>query len=60
VEKSARVFANFEDADVRSDAPLTLEEPLNIVTELRDRGRPEQILARVTAHYGGKVQARRY
>jgi hypothetical protein len=54
VEKTARVFASFEDADradANYDAALSPEERLNIVIELRDRLHPdaaEQRLARVS------------
>jgi hypothetical protein len=54
VEKTARVFANFEDADeadARYDAAMSSEERLNILIELRDRRHPdaaEQRLARVS------------
>jgi hypothetical protein len=53
VEKTARVFASFEDADkadARYDAAMSLEERLNIAIELRDRRHPDaakQRLARV-------------
>jgi hypothetical protein len=53
VEKAARVFASFEDADeadARQDAAMSSEERLNILLELRDRRHPdaaEQRLARV-------------
>ena len=53
VEKRARVFARFEDAeraDARDDAALSHEERLNTLIELRDRRHPdaaEQRLARV-------------
>ncbi len=54
MKKTARVFANFEDADEadsRYDAAMTSEERLSILTELRDRRHPdaaEQRLARVS------------
>jgi hypothetical protein len=54
VEKTARVFASFEDADeadARCDAAMSSEERLNILVELRDRRHPdaaEQRLARVS------------
>jgi hypothetical protein len=54
VEKTARVFANFEDADeadARYDAAMSSEERLSILIELRDRRHPdasEQRLARVS------------
>ncbi|MGB7760704.1 MAG: hypothetical protein WBL61_12800 [Bryobacteraceae bacterium] len=54
VEKKARVFASFEDADVadaRDDAAMSPEERLNILIDLRDRRHPdaaEQRLARVS------------
>ena len=53
VEKTARVFANFADADeadARDDAALSSAERLKILIELRDRRHPdaaEQRLARV-------------
>jgi hypothetical protein len=54
VEKQARVFASFEDADVadaHEDAAMSSAERVNIVIELRDRRHPdaaEQRLARVS------------
>jgi hypothetical protein len=54
VEKRARVFASFEDADeadALEDAALSSEERLNILIELRDRRHPDaaqQRLARVS------------
>jgi hypothetical protein len=54
VEKVARVFANFEDADKadkRVYAAMSSEDRLNIVIELRDRRHPhaaEQRLARIS------------
>ena len=54
VEKTARVFASFEDADesdARHDAAMSPEERLNTLIELRDRLHPdaaEQRLARVS------------
>jgi len=54
VEKRARVFANFEEADAadaRDDAAMSSEERLSILIELRDRRHPdaaEQRLARVS------------
>src|SRR5438105_5760680 len=54
VEKTARVFASFEDADkadARYDESLSPEERLRILIELRDRRHPdaaEQRLARVS------------
>jgi hypothetical protein len=54
VEKTVKVFANFEDADkadARHDAAMSSEERLNILIELRDRRHPdaaEQRLARVS------------
>jgi hypothetical protein len=53
VEKTVRVFANFEDADeadALDDAAMSPQERLNIVIELRNRRHPdaaEQRLARV-------------
>ena len=53
VEKTVRVFANFEDADeadALDDAATSPQERLNIVIELRNRRHPdaaEQRLARV-------------
>ena len=53
VEKTARVFANFEDADeadAREDAAMSSDERLKVLIELRDRRHPdaaEQRLARV-------------
>jgi hypothetical protein len=53
MEKTARVFANFADADeadARDDAALSSAERLKILIELRDRRHPdtaEQRLARV-------------
>jgi hypothetical protein len=52
-EKTARVFANFEDADeadAREDAAMSSDERLKVLIELRDRRHPdaaEQRLARV-------------
>jgi hypothetical protein len=54
VEKTAKIFANFEDADeadAHDDAAMSSEERLKIVIELRDRRHPdaaEQRLARVS------------
>jgi hypothetical protein len=54
VEKTARVFANFADADeadARDDAAMSSEERLKILIELRDGRHPdaaEQRLARVS------------
>jgi hypothetical protein len=54
VEKTARAFASFEEADeadARHDAAMSTEERLNILIELRDRRHPhaaEQRLARVS------------
>jgi hypothetical protein len=54
VEKRARVFASFEDAeeaDALEDAAMSSEERLNILIELRDRRHPDaaqQRLARVS------------
>ena len=54
VEKRARVFASFEDADAadaNEDAAMSSAERLNIAIELRDRRHPdaaEQRLARVS------------
>ena len=54
VEKTVRVFANFEDADeadALDDAAMSPQERLNIVIELRNRRHPdaaEQRLARVS------------
>jgi len=53
VERTARVFATFKDADeadAREDAAMSPEERLNILIELRDRRHPDaadQRLARV-------------
>ena len=53
MEKTARVFANFEDADeadARCDAAMSPQERLKILIELRDRRHPdaaEQRMARV-------------
>ena len=53
MEKTARVFANFADADeadARDDAALSSAERLKIPIELRDRRHPdaaEQRMARV-------------
>ena len=53
VEKTARAFASFEEADeadARYDAAMSTEERLNILIELRDRRHPdaaEQRMARV-------------
>ena len=53
MEKTARVFANFADADeadARDDAALSSAERLKILIELRDRRHPdaaEQRMARV-------------
>jgi len=53
VEKTARIFASFkdaDDADAREDAAMTAEERLRITIELRDRRHPDaaqQRLARV-------------
>ncbi len=54
VEKTARVFASFEDADeadAREEAAMSSDERLNILIELRDRRHPDaaqQRLARVS------------
>jgi len=54
MEKTAKVFANFEDADeadARYDAAMSSAECLKILIELRDRRHPdtaEQRLARVS------------
>jgi hypothetical protein len=54
VEKTARVFTSFEDADeadAHDDAAMSPEERLSILIELRDRRHPdaaEQRLARVS------------
>jgi hypothetical protein len=54
VEKRARVFASFEDADeadAREEAAMSSQERLNILIELRDRRHPDaaqQRLARVS------------
>jgi hypothetical protein len=54
VEKKARTFASFKDADeadAREDAAMSPEERLHILIELRDRRHPdaaEQRLARVS------------
>jgi hypothetical protein len=53
VEKTARIFNSFEEADkedARQDAAMTPKERLRIVIELRDRRHPDaaqQGLARV-------------
>ncbi|HUP04925.1 MAG TPA: hypothetical protein VMU19_13105 [Bryobacteraceae bacterium] len=53
MEKIARVFASFKDADeadAREDAAMSPEERLRITIELRDRRHPDaaqQRLARV-------------
>ena len=53
MEKTAKVFANFEDADeadARYDAAMSSAECLKILIELRDRRHPdaaEQRMARV-------------
>ncbi|MGP8247555.1 MAG: hypothetical protein ACLQVN_23965 [Bryobacteraceae bacterium] len=54
MEKTAKVFASFEEADkadARRDAAMSPEQRLNILIELRDRRHPdaaEQRLARIS------------